>query len=175
MQILAPSPLKILNIFPCVAIFILFEGLSSSVTLTKLTLLLHNQIQVNQNKRTRIIKIQLEQVNTLLNSYPPNKSNALNQDITKFVINFLKKSGCFNQPLNSLNQRSYVLLFFFLPICFLYVFFLFVCFVYFLFVCLVVVFLLENKCKFAAYNSCITTILLINSSLTSSILICDQL
>ena len=90
----------------------------------------------------------------LLYGYPSNKSNALNQDIIKFVINFLKKFGRFDKPLISLNQRFYVLLFFFLPICLLYVF-LFVCFS----------FLLENKCKFAAYNwlqiSCINSLLLI--------------
>ena len=33
-----------------------------------------------------------EQVNILLYVYPPNKSTSLNQDIIKFVINFLKKS-----------------------------------------------------------------------------------
>ena len=31
-----------------------------------------------------------EQVNILLCGYPPNKSNVLNQDIIKFVINFHK-------------------------------------------------------------------------------------
>ena len=36
--------------------------------------------------------------------HPPNRSNALNQDIIKFVINFLKKSGRFDKPLISLNQ-----------------------------------------------------------------------
>ena len=36
-----------------------------------------------------------KQVNILLNSYLPNKSNILNQDIIKFVINFLTKSGRF--------------------------------------------------------------------------------
>ena len=45
-----------------------------------------------------------EQVNILLRGYPPNKSNALNQDIIKFVINFLKKSGRFYKPLFSFNQ-----------------------------------------------------------------------
>ena len=45
-----------------------------------------------------------EQVNILLRGYPPNKSNALNQDIIKFVINFLKKSGRFDKPLISFNQ-----------------------------------------------------------------------
>ena len=45
-----------------------------------------------------------EQVNILFYGYPPNKSNALNQDIIKFVINFLKKSGCFDKPLISFNQ-----------------------------------------------------------------------
>ena len=58
----------------------------------------------------------------------------------KFVINFLKKSGRFDKPLISLNQWFYVLLFLFLPICLLHV------------VVGVVVFLLENKCNFAAYN-----------------------
>ena len=41
----------------------------------------------------------IEKVNNLLHGYPPNKSNALNQDITKFVINFLEKSDRFNKPL----------------------------------------------------------------------------
>ena len=45
-----------------------------------------------------------EQVNILLCSYPLNKSNALSQDIIKFVINFLKKSGHFDKPLISFNQ-----------------------------------------------------------------------
>ena len=45
------------------------------------------------------------QVNILLYSYPPNKSNsnAISQDI-KFVINFLKRSGHFKKPLINLNQ-----------------------------------------------------------------------
>ena len=74
-----------------------------------------------------------EQVNILLYGYLPNKSNTLNEDIIKFVINFLKKSGRFDKPLISLNQRFYVLLFFFLPICLLYVF-LFFCLLFFFFV-----------------------------------------
>ena len=45
-----------------------------------------------------------EQVNILLYGYPPNKSNALNEDIIKFVINFLKKSGRFDKQLISFNQ-----------------------------------------------------------------------
>ena len=45
-----------------------------------------------------------EQVNILLYGYPPNKSNTLNHDIIKFVINFLKKSGRFDKPLISFNQ-----------------------------------------------------------------------
>ena len=62
-----------------------------------------------------------KQVNILLYGYPPNKSNALNQDIIKFVINFLKKSGRFDKPLISLNQWFYVLLFFVLAMCLFYV------------------------------------------------------
>ena len=58
-----------------------------------------------------------EQVNILLYGYPPNQSNALNQDIIKFVINFLKKFGRFDKPLISFNHWFYVLLFFFLVIC----------------------------------------------------------
>ena len=50
----------------CVAIFILFKDLSSSIILTKLTFLLN------------------EQVNILSYGYPLNKFNALNQDIIKF-------------------------------------------------------------------------------------------
>ena len=42
-----------------------------------------------------------EQVNILLCGYPPNKSNALNQDIIMFVIYFLKKSGRFAKLLIS--------------------------------------------------------------------------
>ena len=38
-----------------------------------------------------------EQVNILLYGYPPNISNTLNQDIIKFLINFLKKSGYFDK------------------------------------------------------------------------------
>ena len=45
-----------------------------------------------------------EQVDILLYGYPPNKSNALNQGIIKFVINFLIKSGRFDKPLNRFNQ-----------------------------------------------------------------------
>ena len=69
-----------------------------------------------------------KQVNILLYGYPPNKSNALNQDIIKFVINFLKKSGRFDEPLISLNQclMYCYFAFSFLPICLLYAgFFLF--------------------------------------------------
>ena len=40
----------------------------------------------------------------LLYCHPPTRSNALNQDIIKFVINFLKKSGHFDKPLISFNQ-----------------------------------------------------------------------
>ena len=58
-----------------------------------------------------------EQVNILLYGYPPNQSNALNQDIIKFVINFLKKFGRFHKPLISFNHWFYALLFFFLIIC----------------------------------------------------------
>ena len=94
-----------------------------------------------------------EQVCILLYSYPSNKSNVWNQDIIRFVISFPKKSGRFDKPLISLNRWFYVLLFFFFPICLLYV----------------IIFLLENNCKFFAYNwlqiSCINTVLLINSSL----------
>ena len=85
--------------------------------------------------------------------YPTNKSDASNQDIIKFVINFLSKTCCFDKPLISFNQWFYVLLFLFLPICLLYIIF----------------FLLENNCKFVANNwlqiSYINTLLLINSSL----------
>ena len=63
-----------------------------------------------------------EQVNILLYCYPPIKSN---QDIIKFVINFIKSSGCFDKPLISFNQCFHVLLFFCLPICLLYVIILF--------------------------------------------------
>ena len=45
-----------------------------------------------------------EQVNILLYGYPSNKSNVFNQDISKFVINFLKESGRFNKSLISFNQ-----------------------------------------------------------------------
>ena len=101
--------LKILNTSSCVAIFILFKDLRSSVILTKLTKVLFTQLDTK------------EQVNILLYDYPPSKSNALNQDIRKFVINFLKKSGRFDKPLISLNQWFYVLLYLFLPICLLHV------------------------------------------------------
>ena len=52
-----------------------------------------------------------QKVNILLYGYPPNKSNALDQDV-KFVINYLKKSGCFDKPLISFNQLFYLRLFF---------------------------------------------------------------
>ena len=45
-----------------------------------------------------------EQVNILLYGHLLNKSNALNQDIIKFVIKFLKKSSCFDKPLISIKQ-----------------------------------------------------------------------
>ena len=45
-----------------------------------------------------------EQVNILLYGYPSNKSNVLNQDIIKFVVNFLKESGRFDKSLISFNQ-----------------------------------------------------------------------
>ena len=94
-----------------------------------------------------------EQVCILLYGYPSNKSNVWNQDIIRFVISFPKKSGRFDKPFISLNRWFYVLLFFFFPICLLYV----------------IIFLLENNCKIFAYNwlqiSCINTVLLINSSL----------
>ena len=45
-----------------------------------------------------------EQVNILLYGYSPNKSNALNQDIIKFAIIILKKSGRFDKALISFNQ-----------------------------------------------------------------------
>ena len=77
-----------------------------------------------------------EQVNSVLHGSPPNKSNVLNQAISKFVINFPEKSGCFDKLFISFNQWFYVLFFFFLPICLLYV----------------VIFLLENNCKFVAYS-----------------------
>ena len=45
-----------------------------------------------------------EHAHILLHGYPPNKSNNLNQDIIKCVINFLKKSGPFDKPLFSFDQ-----------------------------------------------------------------------
>ena len=106
-----------------------------------------------------------EQVNILLYGYPPSKSNALNQDIIKFVINFLKIS---------FNQWFYVLLFFFLPICLFYVVAVVCCCLLLFFVVavvVVVVVFLENKCSFAAYNwlqiSCKNTLLLTNSNFNS--------
>ena len=137
--------LEILNTSACVAIFLLSKELIE----------LFNNINKVDPSFTQLDT--KEQVNILLYGYPPNKSNVLNQDIIKFVINFLKKSSHFDKPLISpwtymirLNQRFYVLLFSFLPICLLYVFFV-------------------RKCKSAADNwlqiSCINKLLLINSSL----------
>ena len=76
--------LKILNTSSCVASFVLFKDLSSSIILTKLT-------EINNVECSFTQLDSKEQVNILLYGYPPNKSNALNQDIIKFVINFLKK------------------------------------------------------------------------------------
>ena len=45
-----------------------------------------------------------EQINILLCGCPSNKSNALIQDIIKFVTNFLKKSFRFDKSLISFNQ-----------------------------------------------------------------------
>ena len=111
--------LEILNTSACVAIFLLSKELIE----------LFNNI--NKVDPSFIQLDTKEQVNILLHGYPPNKSNVLNQDIIKFVINFLKKSSHFDKPLISpwtymirLNQRFYVLLFSFLPICLLYVFLL---------------------------------------------------
>ena len=56
---------------------------------------------------------QLDTTNILLYVYRTNKFDASNQDIIKFVINFLKKTCCFDKPLISLNQWFYVLLFYF--------------------------------------------------------------
>ena len=110
-----------------------------------------------------------EQVNIMLYGYRSNKSNALNQDIIKSVITFLKKSGRLDKPLINLNQWFYVLLFFFLPICLLCVFCFFLVFFFWFLFLILFFFLLENKCKCAAYNwlqtSCINTLLLTNSSL----------
>ena len=53
----------------------------------------------------------------MLHHYPPTKSNALYHDIMKFVIDFIKKSVCFDKPLISLKKWIYVLLFLFLPKC----------------------------------------------------------
>ena len=47
-----------------------------------------------------------EQVNILLYGYPTNKSNTLNQDIIKFVIDFFKKSSCFDKPVRLLLCQS---------------------------------------------------------------------
>ena len=110
-----------------------------------------------------------EQVNIMLYGYRSNKPNALNQDIIKSVITFLKKSGRLDKPLINLNQWFYVLLFFFLPICLLCVFCFFFVFLFWFLFLILFFFLLENKCKCAAYNwlqtSCINTLLLTNSSL----------
>ena len=67
-----------------------------------------------------------EQANTLLYCYPPSKPNALNQDIIKFVINFLKISGRFDKPCV---MYCY---FFFLSICLFYVFLFCFCFFFLL-------------------------------------------
>ena len=82
--------LKLPNTSSCIVIFIQFKDLSSSIILTKLT----SFTQLDTK----------EQVNILLYGYLPNKSNALNQDIIKLVINFLEKSGRFDKPLISFNQ-----------------------------------------------------------------------
>ena len=66
-----------------------------------------------------------EQANIMLYCYPPSKPNALNQDIIKFVINFLKISGRFDKPCV---MYCY---FFFLPICLFYVFLFCFCFFFF--------------------------------------------
>ena len=98
--------LKILNISSCVANFY-------SIQIFEL---------FNNINKTDVFYTQLytkEQINIQLHVYPPKKSNTLNQDIIKFVINFLKKSGRFDKPLTSFNQRFYLLLFFFPPICLL--------------------------------------------------------
>ena len=47
-----------------------------------------------------------EQVNILFYGYTTNKSNTLNQDIIKFVINFLKKSSRFYKLLRPLLCQS---------------------------------------------------------------------
>ena len=78
--------LKILNTSSCVAIFIIFKGFE----------LFNNINQIDPSFTQLDTK---EQVNILLYGYPLNKSNALNQDIIKFVISFLKKYGRFDKPL----------------------------------------------------------------------------
>ena len=73
-----------------------------------------------------------EQINILSYGYLPNKSNALNQDIINFAINFLKTSGGFDEPLISLNQclMYCYFAFSFLPVYLLYAGFFLVTFFY---------------------------------------------
>ena len=59
-----------------------------------------------------------EQVNIMLYGYPLNKSNTLNQDIIKFLINFIKKMVPLIKHLVSFNQWFCKLIFFFLSICY---------------------------------------------------------
>ena len=83
--------LKIMNISSCVADFY-------SIQIFEL---------LNNINKTDLFYTQLctkEQVNIQLHGYPLKKSNTLNQDIIKFVINFLKKSGRFDKPLILFNQ-----------------------------------------------------------------------
>lgn len=83
--------LKIMNISSCVADFY-------SIQIFEL---------LNNINKTDLFYTQLytkEQVNIQLHGYPLKKSNTLNQDIIKFVINFLKKYDCFGKLLISFNQ-----------------------------------------------------------------------
>ena len=78
--------LRILSTSFCLAIHILLKDSNSSVMLTKMTFFY-------------TVRYSKEQVNILVYDFLPNKSNTLNQDIIKFVINFFKKFAPFDKPL----------------------------------------------------------------------------
>ena len=103
----------------------------------------------------------------MLHHYPPTKSNALYQDIIKFVIDFIKRSGRFDKPLISLKKWIYVLLFLFLPKCLWHcLMLLFVCFVFFFFffcffcfcLCVAVYFCYKSLLLITGYKSLALTL-----------------
>ena len=81
------TEIKVMTTTSCVAIFILLKDLNSLIILIKLTLFFF----------FFFFKLSAtDQDNILLYGYSSNNPISLNKDITKLVINFFIKSGCFD-------------------------------------------------------------------------------